>query len=114
MLRNGRSQAILFAGLGILMGYAAATGGLHLDKFVRAADVDKNRTAGERDSFKPVTEPFPACCQIGGAKAQALAQLATHNTAVAARTEQSGKKPNILIIWGDDIGWFNPSCYHRG
>jgi arylsulfatase A-like enzyme len=24
------------------------------------------------------------------------------------------KKPNILIIWGDDIGWFNPSCYHQG
>lgn len=23
-------------------------------------------------------------------------------------------KPNILIIWGDDIGWFNPSIYHRG
>jgi arylsulfatase len=26
----------------------------------------------------------------------------------------SGKKPNILVLWGDDIGWFNPSCYHRG
>jgi arylsulfatase A-like enzyme len=26
---------------------------------------------------------------------------------------QTGK-PNILIIWGDDIGWFNPSCYHQG
>ncbi|MEM9061052.1 MAG: arylsulfatase [Pseudomonadota bacterium] len=25
-----------------------------------------------------------------------------------------GDKPNILIIWGDDIGWNNPSCYHRG
>jgi len=24
------------------------------------------------------------------------------------------KKPNILIIWGDDIGWNNPSCYNRG
>ena len=24
------------------------------------------------------------------------------------------KQPNILIIWGDDIGWFNPSCYHQG
>lgn len=23
-------------------------------------------------------------------------------------------KPNILIIWGDDIGWFNPSAYNRG
>ena len=23
-------------------------------------------------------------------------------------------KPNILIIWGDDIGWFNSSCYNDG
>jgi len=27
---------------------------------------------------------------------------------------QQAKRPNILIIWGDDIGWFNPSVYHRG
>jgi len=27
---------------------------------------------------------------------------------------QADKKPNILVIMGDDIGWFNPSCYHRG
>ena len=32
------------------------------------------------------------------------------NPAVAANT----KKPNILIIWGDDIGWFNISAYNRG
>ncbi len=25
-----------------------------------------------------------------------------------------GKKPNILIIWGDDIGMWNISAYHRG
>jgi arylsulfatase len=24
------------------------------------------------------------------------------------------KKPNILILWGDDIGWFNVSAYNRG
>jgi arylsulfatase A-like enzyme len=23
-------------------------------------------------------------------------------------------KPNILVIMGDDIGWFNPSAYHQG
>ena len=23
-------------------------------------------------------------------------------------------KPNILVIWGDDIGWFNVSAYNRG
>ena len=24
------------------------------------------------------------------------------------------KKPNILVIMGDDIGWFNIGAYHRG
>ena len=24
------------------------------------------------------------------------------------------KKPNILIIWGDDVGMWNISAYHRG
>ena len=23
-------------------------------------------------------------------------------------------KPNILFIMGDDIGWFNLSCYNHG
>ena len=27
---------------------------------------------------------------------------------------QEGKKPNILFIMGDDIGWMQPGCYHRG
>jgi arylsulfatase len=26
----------------------------------------------------------------------------------------TAKKPNILIIWGDDIGWFNISAYNHG
>ena len=26
----------------------------------------------------------------------------------------AAKKPNILVIWGDDIGWFNVSAYNRG
>ena len=24
------------------------------------------------------------------------------------------KQPNILVIWGDDIGWFNVSAYNHG
>jgi arylsulfatase len=27
---------------------------------------------------------------------------------------QDSAKPNILVIWGDDIGWFNLSVYNRG
>ena len=26
----------------------------------------------------------------------------------------SAKKPNILILWGDDIGWWNISYNNRG
>jgi arylsulfatase A-like enzyme len=28
--------------------------------------------------------------------------------------KQEQKKPNILVIWGDDIGYWNLSCYSRG
>ena len=24
------------------------------------------------------------------------------------------KKPNIIVIMGDDVGWFNIGAYHRG
>jgi len=34
--------------------------------------------------------------------------------AVATASAQDAKKPNILVIWGDDIGWFNVSAYNMG
>jgi arylsulfatase len=37
--------------------------------------------------------------------------LLIHASALA---QAPAKKPNILVIMGDDIGWFNPSIYHRG
>ena len=33
---------------------------------------------------------------------------------VVAPAQAQDKKPNILFIMGDDIGWMQPSCYHRG
>src|SRR4029077_3345610 len=33
---------------------------------------------------------------------------------VPALAPAADRKPNILILWGDDIGWNNPSCYHCG
>lgn len=43
---------------------------------------------------------FAAAAMVAGAGVQAA--------------PQNGKKPNILIIWGDDIGQFNVSAYNRG
>src|SRR5262249_16418543 len=41
----------------------------------------------------------------------ALGFIAVGTTAPAVAQE---KKPNILAIMGDDIGWFNVGAYHRG
>lgn len=33
---------------------------------------------------------------------------------VSAQTRADGKKPNIVVIWGDDVGFTNLSIYSRG
>jgi arylsulfatase len=43
-----------------------------------------------------------------------LAALASMVVAGASASAQQQEKPNILFIMGDDIGWMQPSIYHRG
>ena len=50
-------------------------------------------------SMKPIFRALLAACSL--ALVTSLAQAA-------------GKKPNILIIWGDDIGYWNVSAYNQG
>lgn len=33
---------------------------------------------------------------------------------IANWAEAADKKPNILVIMGDDVGWFNIGAYHQG
>ena len=40
--------------------------------------------------------------------------LGVMGLAVTPPTSAQEKKPNILFIMGDDIGWMQPSIYHRG
>jgi arylsulfatase len=35
-------------------------------------------------------------------------------TCAAVSTQAQDKKPNILFIMGDDVGWFNIGAYHQG
>src|SRR5262245_1702917 len=54
---------------------------------------------------------------LSGASMTALSALAAGpalETAAAQPATAAGRKPNILVIMGDDIGWYNPSIYHRG
>ena len=43
-----------------------------------------------------------------------LSSLAAAAVASPPAIAQQQPKPNILFIMGDDIGWMQPSIYHRG
>jgi arylsulfatase A-like enzyme len=44
----------------------------------------------------------------------ALSLVAIAMASVPVSAQQPQQKPNILFIMGDDIGWMQPSIYHRG
>jgi arylsulfatase A-like enzyme len=87
------------------------------------------RTAVQAETSRPVSsvvaEPRAvapagkaACCDAKLDRTLALADaVAEANTVALAQGEKatkSDKKPNILVIWGDDIGTENISYYNRG
>jgi arylsulfatase A-like enzyme len=54
---------------------------------------------------------------LGGttlAAASALGTAARVQVAQAQQPTASGRPPNILVIMGDDVGWFNIGAYHQG
>jgi arylsulfatase len=93
---------------GALLGYAAASGQL--------ASLWQTNAAAQPSESGPAGGAGPNCCSEGADRDLLLAWA----DGGAARQEGGGqpagggKKPNILMIMGDDIGWFNPSCYHSG
>ena len=42
-----------------------------------------------------------------------LLPFASLMAAIMPAAAQQQQKPNILFIMGDDIGWMQPSIYHR-
>jgi arylsulfatase len=108
MLKSTKVQAMALVAVGALLGYAAASGNLHLNWPATAAPAATEPAAQPAKSEKPAT-----CCGANLSKGELVA-LATHYEKVAAEAQDSGKKPSICIIWGDDIGQTNLSCYTHG
>ncbi len=44
----------------------------------------------------------------------ALSAIALSVCCVNSAPAQQQRKPNIVVIWGDDIGWYNVSAYNQG
>jgi arylsulfatase len=100
--------------VGALLGYAAASGKiinpLAQSRVTAGTEEQAAQTPGDPSNAET---PRTACCCDGVDKGQLVA-LANRNAAVAARAEGNGKKPNILVIFGDDIGQSNISAYTHG
>src|SRR6202162_759298 len=52
--------------------------------------------------------------QAGGALAGGVLLSAAAGGVHPAQAQAPERKPNILVIMGDDVGWFNIGAYHRG
>jgi len=65
----------------------------------------------------PSVKAAEAQTQDGPALAQAApgqSEATPTQTAQAPGQPSSSTRPNVLVIMGDDIGWFNIGAYHRG
>jgi arylsulfatase len=113
MLRNMRLQMMAVLAVGALLGYLAAAG--HLNPFQKVGAASPSANAAIADPSASGNEASSLCCSAGENKGQLLAMADPKRpTAGASGGQAEGRKPNILVIMGDDIGWYNPSCYHRG
>jgi arylsulfatase len=107
-MKSSKVQMLLVLAVGALLGYATASG--KLNPFQANAEPPGGATTQAQEA--PGAPECRPCCSQGGNKALALA-VATPQALAAARAAD-GKKPNILFIMGDDVGWFNIGAYHRG
>src|SRR5579871_2232258 len=111
MLKNTTVQMIAMLAVGGLLGYAAASG--KLDAFRQASAQPPQPTVSEKPSSS--VESTLDCCSEGVTKGQLVAMADPKvQQAVAKAQAANGKKPNIIFIMGDDIGWFQIGAYHRG
>ncbi len=128
MFTRNRMQIVLTLAVGVTLGYAAASGRFAPGTEASAApsrSADSINASGATaglpsSASEPTNCESSACCltttrqELLLAQASGDAQQPKSTRAPGAPAAGSGKKPNVLVIMGDDIGWFNIGAYNRG
>ena len=119
---SARLQTIAVLALGGLVGYAAATAKSPAHGPPIASEA--RQVAAEAASPQPpVSTAGESCragegqgCCSGSSRVELLVAQAGNSRGLAAVADEggSGKKPNILVIFGDDVGQTNISAYSMG
>lgn len=103
------SSTLLTIAIGAVLGYAVASS--RIEQPVRAA-ANKPQSAIAAD-----LKQFDAAAVDSNSKGLSRTEealLVSHNQNVAVTAAQAGRKPNIIVLWGDDIGVHNISAYNHG
>ena len=103
--RRERDEGLVEAGgrasLGVDQGHGEA--GLNQLTGERQGGFTSRSHGGDRDA-EHAQDLFDVADASGGGRAVCM----------PASAQTPGKKPNILFIMGDDVGWFNIGAYHQG
>ena len=102
-------QTLFVLGLSAGLGYLAADGRLDAPRSALAADEPAVRSPQSVASLEG-----KSCCSEGVGRSGLLGLSTIAVVPGSAPSAQGGKKPNIIVLWGDDIGWFNVSAYNHG
>jgi arylsulfatase A-like enzyme len=112
-MKIGTIQSLACVALGAMLGFIAATRG-----FTPASRADGTapavRHVGSTDGAAGRGVDRPSSCSAGAARSVLLARAGAERAGAETSSTSSGKKPNIVIIWGDDVGQSNISAYSMG
>ena len=101
-------QLLVVLGVGAVVGYLAAD--CRLDTPVTEAAAVRPTPAAD-DNTRAAGN---SGCSVDTSRKTILAAITTGLVAPSAGSARAGKKPNILVIWGDDVGVHNISAYNHG
>jgi arylsulfatase len=110
----GTVQSLACVGLGAVLGLFAATREMTPSSRADSAGPAGRQVAAEHRTSEPAAVGRPACCSEELSKQQLLARAEPVTSRATVERTSSGKKPNIVFIMGDDVGWFNIGAYHGG
>lgn len=104
--------------VGVLLGYLAASAdvsSIEAGKLQSKVPLKLGQPKSEEPSSLSVSDSTTV---VSDGSTQSKLLIATNEREVAAVSavvqQRTGKKPNILVIWGDDIGQSNISAYTKG
>jgi arylsulfatase len=107
-MARSHTFTLLSVGVGIAIGYFAAASNWQPASTALATPQSIEKP------LAPLAPSEPACCQAAAPATGEMLALARHNQRASNNAAATGKKPNIVIIWGDDVGQSNLSCYTFG